>query len=242
MNEDSGIFLSIVIPAFNEEGRVGPTIGKILQYCDGKDYSFEIIVVDDGSCDNTSGVVENMRDGKGGKITLLKSKEHHGKGFAVKEGVMSAGGEYILFCDADLSTPIEEVEKLMPYLKSGYSIAIGSRGLADSEIQVPQRWYRQNMGRVFNKFVQCMVIQGIEDTQCGFKCFRREAALDIFPQQKIWGFCFDVEVLYHAQRLGYRIKEVPVVWRNSLPSRVSLLRHSIQMFRDLIKISIRSRK
>jgi len=242
MSQNGNTFLSIVIPAFNEQARIGPTLRKIIQYCCGKDYSFEIIVVDDGSCDNTSQVVENMRDGKGGMIRLLRDKEHHGKGFAVKQGFMAASGEYILFCDADLSTPIEEAEKLIPYLSSGYSIAIGSRGLADSEIRVPQRWYRQNMGRLFNKFVQYLVIRGIEDTQCGFKCFRRDAAMDIFPHQKIWGFCFDVELLYYAQKLGYKIKEVPVVWINSLPSRVSPLRHSVQMFRDLIKISFRSRK
>ena len=243
MSQNTDIYLSIVIPSYNEEKRIIPTLDKMCDYCERKDNSYEIIVVDDGSTDKTSEVIENFcKSLVKQTIRIIRNTKKHGKGFAVKRGVLSARGKFILFSDADMSTPIEEVEKLISFLNEGYQVAIGSRGLCESRIEIPQSVLRRSLGRLFNKFVRSSIIKDIMDTQCGFKCFTRDAAFAIFPKQEITGFCFDIELLSLAQRAGYKIKEVPVVWRNSLPSKVSLLGDSSRMLGDLMRLYFRSIK
>jgi len=234
----NSIFLSIVIPTYNEEKRIGLTLQKIQEYLEKQDYNYEIIVVDDGSKDNTWELLKETAQ-QNEEIYIMRNGENKGKGYSVKKGVLQSHGEYILFSDADLSTPIEEAEKLLSSLLAREcDIAIGSRGLSDSDIQIPQPWYRRTMGRIFNLLVQIIVMRGIKDTQCGFKCFRRRVVYEIFPKQRINGFSFDVEILYIARKYHYRIKEIPVRWFNSPFSHVHPIRSSLEMFLDLIKIKI----
>jgi dolichyl-phosphate beta-glucosyltransferase len=192
-------------------------------------------VVDDGSTDQTALVAEQSFPSWPG-FTVLRNPENRGKGFSVKRGVLQARGRYILFSDADLSTPIQELEKLLAAIEDGYDIAIASRAHRESNVCVHQPWYRKMMGRIFNKLVRLFAVSGISDTQCGFKCFKRQAARVIFQQQRLNGFSFDVELLYLAQKAGYSIKELPVVWINSPLSRVRPLHDSFHMLVDLWRI------
>ena len=229
--------LSIIIPAYNEESRIVPTIEKINEYMVSRALSYELIIVDDGSKDNTCEVVENM----GLEIIkLLKNEVNIGKGYSVKRGMMEASGEILLFTDADLSTPIEEYEKVESLLTERNDIVIGSRTLSSSKIERAQPWYRQLMGKTFNKAVCLFNIRGISDTQCGFKAFKRSAAKKIFQIQKIKGFAFDVEILFLAKKLGYTIAQVPVRWINHPDSKVTLIGSSTSMFFDLLRIRINS--
>lgn len=230
--------ISVVIPAYNEEKRIGKTLRKILKYFENKKYDYEIIVVDDCSKDKTVHVAEFF---KSKRIKIIKNLCNLGKGGAVRKGMLSAKKKYVLFSDADLSTPIEQIEKFLPFIKK-YDVIIGSRALNDSEIRIKQPFYRVIMGRIFNLIVQILLLKGIKDTQCGFKLFTRKSAKKIFPKQTFKGFSFDVEILYIARKTGYKIKEVPVVWINSPESKVSALKDSIKMFIDLIKIRINSIK
>lgn len=234
-------YLSIVIPAYNEEAVIEKTLREVVGYLEGKSLSYEIIVVCDGCKDNTASIAEGFVK-VNDRISVIDRKTNMGKGFSVKEGCLNAKGEYVIFTDADLSTPIEEVEKLLKWLKSNYDIAIGSRGLKESDIKIHQPWYRETMGKIFNLFVQILVMRGIKDSQCGFKGFKKEVAQKIFRKQTINGFGFDVEILYIARKFGYRIKEVPVRWLNRKESRVNPLIHSIQMLTDLIRIRFLDRK
>ena len=226
--------LSIVIPAFNEARRLGPSLDAILAWLDAESLSAEVICVDDGSTDGTCDLVRAYA-GRDGRVRLVENGSNRGKGYTVGHGVEAAQGGLILFSDADLSTPIEEFRKLEAAL-SAADIAIGSRALRDSHIEKHQPFYREHMGRIFNLLVQALVFPGIRDTQCGFKLFRREAAQQAFSRRRIDGFAFDVEVLYVARRLGLRIAEVPVRWINDEASRVSAVRDSLRMFRDISRI------
>lgn len=235
MPAEPGIALSIVIPAYDEEARIGETLRKVRAYLEARSWDFEIIVVDDGCRDRTCAVAAGCLR-TGGNDRILGRAENRGKGYSVAEGVAASRGRLILFSDADCSTPIEEIEKFLPLIEQGFDIVIGSRALPGSDVRVRQRRFRQGMGRTFNRFVQGFVLRGIPDTQCGFKLFRREAARDIFPRLRIRGFSFDVEALYLARRRGWRIAQVPVVWINSAPSKVRLIRSSAAMLRDLLRI------
>src|SRR3972149_5637732 len=236
--EEKPVFLSVVIPAYNEEEGIAETLQEIRNYLQEKEYAYEIIVVDDGSLDSTSDIVGSISK-TNGNIKFLKNEVNRGKGYSVKRGVLASSGEYVLFSDADLPIPIEEVEKLLEWLKSGYKIAIGSKRLSDSKSLVEQPLYRRLMGKIFNILLQLFIIRGIKDTQCGFKCFRRETADRIFPKQLVEGFCFDVELLYLAKKWGISIKETPVHWTNrDTETTVRILRDSIRMFLDLFKIRI----
>jgi len=231
------IFLSVVIPAYNEEHRIGRTLQKIQEYLARHDYGSEVIVVDDGSRDRTAEkAAEALRGLKNGCV--INRRLNVGKGFSVREGVLHSRGELVLFSDADLSTPIEELENFLPWIKAGYDVVIGSRGLLESDIQVRQNYFRELMGKTFNVFVRLLLIKGIPDTQCGFKLFRGDVAQEVFPLVKTRGFSFDVEALYLCLRSGYKIKQVPVCWRNSPPSRVRIFRSSAQMLRELVKIRL----
>lgn len=211
------------------------TLPRLRDYLTRQDYSWEVIVVDDGSSDGTARI-PNEIFGESGPVKALKNSRNRGKGYSVKRGALAASGELILITDADFSTPVEEVEKLHAYIKEGYDIAVGSRSLAHSNVETPQAWYREGMGRVFNVLVRMMVLRGYFDTQCGFKYFIREKAIPIFSQMTVDGFCFDVEFLFVAKKRGLKVKEAPVTWRNGSFSRVGLIGDSIRMFLDLIRI------
>lgn len=226
--------LSLVIPMYNEETRIGSTLEKALVYLRSQKYTWEIIVVDDGSSDRSVSVAEKILEGAAGRV--LKNPENRGKGYSVKRGMLEAEGEYIIFSDADLSTPIEESEGFLAELKSRYDIVIGSRALKDSRIEVRQSQARELMGKTFNKLARLLAFRDIHDSQCGFKGFRRIAAHDLFSRQKIDGFSFDVEVLYLAQKSGYSILEKPVRWQHVEQSRVRLVSDPLKMFLDLVKI------
>jgi len=226
--------LSIIIPAYNEENRIGNSLKLILRYLSKQDYNFEIIVVDDGSSDRT---IEKVKEiDSSGKIKILKNEINKGKGYSIKKGMLEAMGEYQLFSDADLSTPIEELEKFWKYLNEGYDIVIGSRALKDSILEVRQPFYREFMGRAFNFIVRFILGFKIKDTQCGFKIFKKEVAKHIFSIQKIKGWSFDVEILYIASKLDYKIKEVPVRWINSPSSKVNPLKDALRMFFDVSRL------
>lgn len=230
--------LSIIVPAYNEELRIGKTIESILQYLLKKDWDYEILVVDDGSSDQTVEVVKKAFGDCGIHKKIIQNERNRGKGYSVKRGMLEATGDFLLFTDADLSTPISDVEMMITALNQGADVAIGSRDLSDSQVEIHQNFLRELMGKVFNRLARLLTFKGIHDSQCGFKCFRHNAAKEIFSLQKIDGFSFDVEIVYLAQRLGYQVREVPVVWRNSPASRVNVLSDPLKMFIDLFRIRL----
>lgn len=233
--------ISIVIPAYNEEGRISTTLLKINDYMKGKSEEFEIIVVNDGSSDNTQQAVTKTSE-KIPSIKLINYTRNMGKGFAVRKGVLASSGEIILISDADLSTPIEEIDKLIPKIdyRSGgtCAVAIGSRALPESQLIIKQPWWRQFMGKIFNRLVRLLVIKGFTDTQCGFKLFDGAAARQIFSMAKVNRFAYDVEALLLAKQMGFGIKEFPVKWLNSADSKVNPVTDSLQMLKDIIKIRL----
>ena len=224
--------LSFIIPAYNEEPRIGRSIERALSYFGDQSYDAEIIVVDDGSSDNTVTVVEGFAD-RG--VRLVALGENRGKGAAVRRGMLEGVGDYRIFSDADFSTPIEETGKALGHLAL-YDVAAGSRAIDRSRIEVRQPWYRETMGKIFNLFVQVAALPGIADTQCGFKGFRAAAAEAVFSRTKIDGFSFDVEALFVAHRIGLSIAEFPVRWINDDRSTVNPVTDSIRMFAELLRI------
>ena len=235
------IYMSIILPAYNEEKRLGPTLERILEYLENKPWEAEIVVVDDGSSDGTVRLVDEWIK-KDERIRLVRNPENKGKGFAVRNGMMHAKGRYRLFSDSDLSTPIEELDKLLAYIGGRVDVTIGSRSIPGSDVRVPQPFYRVLMGKIFNLIVRLMFQTKMRDTQCGFKLFTRAAAEDVFPKAVVNRFGFDVEILFLAEKLGYKVKEVPVVWINSEETKVSAVRDSVDMFIDLFRIRMRLRK
>jgi len=226
--------ISLIIPAYNEEKLITSSIKTILTYMLKNKYNFEIIIVDDGSKDTTTKKVRSIKDKH---VKLILYKPNKGKGNAVKTGMLAAKGDLLLFLDADLSTPIEEIEKFIPQTKK-YDVVIASRALKESKIKVHQPFYREFIGKVFNKMVQLLAVGGIKDTQCGFKMFTRKAANIIFKRQRIHGWAFDVELLFIAKKYRLKIKEMPVTWINEGDSRVSPIKSSIQMFLQILKINL----
>ncbi|HHT9126301.1 MAG TPA: dolichyl-phosphate beta-glucosyltransferase [Candidatus Brocadiia bacterium] len=231
------IHLSVVVPAYNEEKRIERTLREIIAYLKSKPFKSEIVVVNDGSNDGTSDASRVILDGFE-DFQIISRAENRGKGYSVREGVLHAGGDIILFSDADLSTPMQEFDKLHEWIGKGYDIAIGSRAVKGAEVVVRQNMLRECMGKVFNLFVKMFTMRGISDTQCGFKCFTRKVAQDIFERQTIPGFGFDIEILFIARRLGFKIKEVPVRWFNSPKTKVNILSDPLKMFLDLFKIRL----
>ena len=229
--------LSVVIPAYNESQRIKNTIDAVLKYLENWKIKFEIIVVDDGSIDNTADIVKNIKDKR---VRIVKNGKNYGKGYSVRNGVLNSKYEYVLFSDADLSTPIDMIDKFEKYLD--YDIIIGSRALSESDIKIKQPFYREFMGKTFNKFVRLFTVRGIKDTQCGFKLFKRNIAKKIFERATLNGFGFDVEILYIAKLNGIKIAEVPVVWKNSRISKVRPIKDSVNMFKDLFVIRINKAK
>lgn len=233
--------LSVVIPAYNEANRLPDTLKVIYEYLTEKNFTWEIIVSDDGSTDQTLEIAHAFRpDDK--RIRLVEGPRNMGKGAATRRGMLAADGKYRLFTDADNSTPIEEFEKLMRAMKKNKAmIAIGSRALPDSDLEVRQPFYREMMGRTFNLLVQLIAIPGIKDTQCGFKLFRDKAAIKLFKMQQNKGFSFDVEIIYLARKYRMRIAEVPVRWINNDESKVSPIRDSLKVLMDVVKVRLRYR-
>jgi dolichyl-phosphate beta-glucosyltransferase len=231
--------LSIVIPCYNEEQRLPRTIEQIERYLAGSGVSYELILVDDGSTDGTRRIMDAAVE-RNPAVRLEALPQNRGKGRALAEGVAAARGAEILVTDADLSTPIEELDKLRTQLRKGAGVAIGSRALRGSRVEVSQPIYRVLMGKAFNLLVQAVLLPGIWDTQCGFKLFRADVAHDAFAKLTTDGFGYDPEVLYLAKKRGVRIAEVPVVWRNSAPTKVSPIKSSVDMFRHVLRIRFRS--
>jgi dolichyl-phosphate beta-glucosyltransferase len=231
MTERPAPFLSVIVPAYNEENRLGPTLERVKEYLGQQDYTSEIIVVDNGSRDRTIEVA------KAAGVGVLE-EPRRGKGAAVRTGLIAASGDYVLFSDADLSTPIEEVEKLLAARKTGYDVAIASRGLPESKLVKRQPWYREMVGRVGNLLVRLVAVRGIADTQCGFKLFPRDIAQRVFPAQRLTGAAFDVEVLFIVQHMGWRIAEVPVTWIDSPDTRFNRVRDSLDALKDLVRIRV----
>jgi dolichyl-phosphate beta-glucosyltransferase len=230
--------LSVVVPCYNEENRLPPTIERIEEYFDGKRADYELVLVDDGSLDGTRSLMDAAaRSHASVKVEVLP--HNRGKGRALAVGVQAATGDPILVTDADLSTPIEEVEKLQAALDAGAAVAIGSRALRGSRVEVSQPLYRVMMGKGFNLIVQAVLLPGIWDTQCGFKLFRADVAHRVFGALETDGFGYDPEVLYRARKQGVKIAEVPVVWRNSAPTKVSPIRSSLDMLKHVIRLRIR---
>lgn len=229
--------LSIVIPAYNEEGRLGPSLARTRDFLRRHRLRAEVLVVDDGSTDATPDLVRRLARGWKA-LRLLALERNQGKGAAVRAGVLAARGRCILFSDADLSTPLEELPLLQARLDLGADIAIGSRALNRAKVEVSQPLYRVLAGRSFNLMVQLLSLRGIQDTQCGFKLFTAAAARRCFSVQQVPRFGFDVEVLFLARKAGYRIDEVPVRWINSADSRVRPFRDGGRAFLDLALIRL----
>jgi|SRR3989344_2434509 len=227
--------LSVIIPAYNEEKRIIGTLISIRNYLLKQTYDWEVLVVSDGSTDNTDHLV-NKFSSENNNFRLVSSKENHGKGYSVKQGMGEAKGDFRLFTDADNSTTIDHLEKFWPYLEQKYDIVIGSIEIEGSEIFEQAQWYRRWLGRLSKYLIRFMVgLWDIHDTQRGFKLFTAKAAQDIFPRVKINRFGFDFEVLALAKRSGYKIKEVPVIWSNPGESKVTLKSY-LATLKELIEV------
>ena len=228
------LFLSLVIPAFNEEKRIVPTLRKVLDYLSSQSYASEVIVVNDGSTDATPRLVRELALADD-RLQLVE-EAHRGKGHAVKVGMLQASGAYRFLCDADLAMPIQEVARFLPPSLEGTDVAIGSRE-APGAARYGEPAYRHAMGRVFNLVVRVVVgLAGIRDSQAGFKCFTAQAALHLFPQQRLDGFGFDVEILSVAQRSGLSMREVPINWYYQQESKVRPVRDTLRMLGDAVRV------
>jgi dolichyl-phosphate beta-glucosyltransferase len=224
--------LSIIIPAYNEEKRIGMTLQKMLLYLVKKKYKWEIFVVNDGSIDKTKDVVLGLENKS---ISVLDNPGNKGKGYSVRHGFQQATGDWVLFSDADLSTPLDELDTCMRYTDQ-YPVVIASRNLPMSKLVVKQPWLRSTMGKIFPFFVRTLLLPGIHDSQCGFKLFRKDVAKAIAAQQKLDGFAFDAELLFLAQKRGFPIKEVPVTWANDERSKVRIFMDPLRMLVDIFSV------
>lgn len=229
--------ISVIIPAYNEERRLPATLLSVHEYMSAGKRSFEIVVVDDGSQDNTVGIVEAFAL-EHANVRVVSYKTNRGKGYAVRTGVLASGGDLIIYNDADGSSPISEMEKLIASIESGHDIAFGSRAKPDESRFVDARAYRKYLGNTFNLIVQALLLSGIHDTQCGFKMFRRKTALDLFSVARMDGFAFDVEILYIARLRRYCLEEVPINWDHVSGSKVNVLIDSPVMLIQVLKIAL----
>jgi len=226
---------SLVIPAYNESSRIRPTLDKVLHYIAEQNWTAEVVIVDDGSGDDTPDIVREYARSHP-LVRLVQNPGNRGKGYSVRNGMMHAGGDICLFSDADLSSPISEAEKLFAAIAGGADIAIGSRWLR-AELQTErQPLYRQLFGRIFNFLLRLVLGLHFKDTQCGFKAFKREAAQRIFPLQKIERWGFDPEILFLGRRMGFKTVEVPVTWAHSEGTRLHPFRDGFRMFGDVMQI------
>jgi len=225
-------YLSIIIPAYNEAERIPKTLLDMDKRLESAAYSYEIMVVSDGSTDNTAAIVRNMMKAVR-NLKLIDLRENVGKGGTVRQGMLLSSGKIRLFTDADNSTSIDQFEKMMPFFKEGYDVVIGSRAVRGSKLDPPESLFRQIAGKGLNLIVQLVVLPGIWDTQCGFKAFTEESAKKIFMMSRLTGWGFDFETLTLAKKLGYRIREIPVHWVDDARSHVKFSA-GLQFLRDLV--------
>jgi dolichyl-phosphate beta-glucosyltransferase len=230
---------SVVIPAYNEARRLPPFLDTVVAYFEGRDEPYEVVVVDDGSRDGTAQVIEARRYAS---VSIIRREINSGKGTAVRTGMLAARGAYRLFADADGATPIEELKRLEAPLVAGADVAFGSRALRDPGVSVAARRHRVVAGRVFNWLVARLGLEGVSDSQCGFKAFTGRAAERLFQVLSTRGFAFDVELLLLARAAGYRIVEVPVNWADQPGSKVGVLRHGPGMLGEILKVRLRLRR
>ena len=235
------VFLSIIVPAHNEESRLTDTLSQLRDFCESQPFSTEIIIAENASLDNTLVIANDFANLYPGFLVLHDDRP--GKGLAIQAGMLAAQGEYRFICDADLSMPVKEITRFLPPALEGVDIAIASRE-APGAIRYNEPAMRHFVGRIFNNLVRLIILPGLQDTQCGFKCFTQEAAETLFPLQTVTGWTFDVEILAIAQRLGFKIFEVPIPWYYFGNSKVRVLKDSVKMALDLLRIraSINKRK
>ncbi len=245
LNSEDDILLSIVVPAYNEERRLPDTLEQIRSHLAAQSFRWEAIVVDDGSGDESAAIVEQMvaRDGR---FRLIRNP-HAGKGYAVRTGILAARGNLIFMADADLSMPMSETSKFLPLAQNDVDVVIGSREAKGAK-RLDEPYYRHLMGRVFNLLVQAMLVPGIKDTQCGFKCFRRPVARAIFGNLRLYSTPkevvgpmvtgFDVEVLYLARKWGLQVREIPVIWHHSPTNNVNPVRDTLRMLSDIVRVRL----
>jgi dolichyl-phosphate beta-glucosyltransferase len=231
----NALSLSIIIPAYNEDSRIAPTLEKILAFFRSREESFEVLIVDDGSHDRTAEVIEGFADSE---VKLFRLGRNAGKGAAVRKGVLGSRGNLVLVMDADLAIPIDQYSQFRDLIESGFDVACGSRGLPESRPLNRLPFVRRRMGLTFNWIARAMALTEFHDTQCGFKLYRGALARDVFSRCRIDRFAYDVESLCHVRRLGGRVVEVPIHWRHVPESRVHPFFDSVQMFVDLIRIRI----
>lgn len=243
---DKTLFLSIVIPTYNEESRIPNTLYNILTYLKNQSYSSELLIVDDGSTDNTISILEEIARPYQ-NVKVIKN-EHRGKGFTVRTGMLAATGKYVLFSDADLAVPLEEFEKLLPYLIADFDVVIASRE-GQGAYRIGEPLYRHIMGRVFNLIIHFIALGGFQDTQCGFKAFKREVAHDLFSRVLLYGentkilkepavTGFDVEILFIAEKLKYKVKEVPIKWIYGIETKVNPIKDTLRNLLDIVRIRL----
>ncbi|MDC0035103.1 glycosyltransferase family 2 protein [Chloroflexi bacterium] len=231
------IYLSLIIPSYNESRRIKKSLGTIYEYLRSQKYSYEVILCDDGSNDSTLCIAKDFSQGKSNFQIL--SLPHKGKGAAIKAGMIEARGKYRFMCDADLAMPVEQIKLFLTELRKGCDIAIGSRELLDSQ-RYEEPKFRYFSGRIFNLFVKLVALRKYRDTQCGFKCFSSEAAEKIFPLLKTDGWAFDVEALLLAERHGFLVSEIPIIWYHGGESKVKFRSAVFQMAKDILFMRIRS--
>jgi dolichyl-phosphate beta-glucosyltransferase len=226
----SNFYLTIIVPAYKEEKRIHIILEAIEKYEKTKDFKIQTIVVADASPDKTVEAAKTFTE-KISNLTVIDGKVNKGKGGAVQEGVLAASGQYVLFADADNSTPVKQVDKLLKYADK-YEVVIGSRYCPEGKLAIPQSFTRRFGSRVLNTVIQLLAIYGIKDTQCGFKLFEQKAAKEIFKRQTIFGFSFDIEILAIAKKLGYKIKEAGITWYDDPHSTVNPIKDGVRMIKD----------
>ena len=231
--------LSIIIPAHNEEKRLPPTLEQVFAFLDQQNYEAEVLVVENGSADQTYEIAQGFA--RQHKNLLVIREEGRGKGLAVQRGMLEAHGEYRLMCDADLSMPVEEIAKFLSSDTPQFDIAIASRE-APGARRYDEPRYRHLGGRLINLIIRLLILPGLQDTQCGFKCFRAEVADDLFKRQTLMGWSFDIELLFIARRHGYHIIEIPIDWYYRSESKVNALRDATRMIEDIFQIHRNARR
>lgn len=227
--------LSVVIPMYNETRRMPKTLPRLAKYFRGQDYSVEFVVVDDGSTDETAKMARELL-GESSDVRVIEERPNRGKGHAVKVGMLAADGEFVLFTDADLSTPPAEIEKFWEWFDKGYDVVIGSRKMAGAVLERHQPLWRESMGKVFTWLTNRIATRDISDITCGFKCFTHDAAQKLFSRSIIDDWSFDAEVLFIAQKHKMKIKEVPVHWHDETGTKVRVIRDAARAFAGLLRI------
>jgi dolichyl-phosphate beta-glucosyltransferase len=231
----SGPFLSIVIPAHNEETRLPETLKQVFEFVSRQSYPVEVLVVENGSHDKTFQIAQSFVE-RYSQMKLLQNAQS-GKGRAVRQGMLAAQGEYRFMCDVDLSMPLDEINHFLPPALEGYGVAIASRE-APGAARIGEPYYRHLIGRIYNALIRILALPGLQDTQCGFKCFQGPVAEDLFSRQTLTGWSFDVEILFIARLLGYKVVEIPIPWYYNPYSKISIVRDSFKMGVDLLTIRL----